>query len=293
MATTRLGCVYCDGVLLENVKSQHSSGLPVEAVFVNPVIFNQISIPTATRSVPTAQDPIVTTRVEKAAAAILAPLPTAPDPAYVTAMQELNFNAFISALANTSSLTPSEKKEVTKFMQKHRHELHAVVSVRDVRKEDVPNFEVVQIEGKPIYTIRYGDTSGFIEDFKIYELRVNPSDSHSEVIGFAKVGKKVEAKDIDDFVSKRDKGQIEIIYIKVDEKFREKGFAYILLHKAITDVISTGATVQLLDQSDFKGTRLYQRVGDFEDDLGQTRAEFGHFSNIFNEYRYFPKSTSP
>lgn len=237
------------------------------------------------------------------------------------AMAKRDFPAFMNILMQMKrDEMTSVKESVMKFIIENRKELVKFVTVRDLNAQDRTGglrcafHPCAEGHGKPFYEIRTTVTNKpsplapksqtaklitlkyehrIAENVAVYEL----GDGHSRK-GYAIVSKNRSAplvsktenwaenlKNYGAQSAQQDTNTFRVEYIEVDEAHQNKGVAYLLLYRILSDKLAGNsdkpAHVVLLDQSFGKGLKLYQNVAgdDFE----------RRYNKWSNEYSYHKK----
>lgn len=108
-------------------------------------------------------------------------------------MNHSNYPKFISLLANP--LISFSKEEVRTFMQNHRHELgKAVVECRELGEKGASPqasgiFLPLTRGDQTIFYAQKGEITKIAEGVRVYELRADPKDPNSPLIGYCRITK--------------------------------------------------------------------------------------------------------
>ncbi|MCI0381894.1 MAG: hypothetical protein L0207_02440 [Chlamydiae bacterium] len=223
-------------------------------------------------------------------------------------MEDRNYRKFFSML--TASL-PIGKNETLDFLVQNRHELGKFVFKKshvEAGEVSMGAYRLLTNQENSFYGFLKTTPSfgGLVEELRIYELRENPDDCSSPLIGFVRVVKnpllvRKPNLSLEQLFTafneklKRKTNLYEINYIEVMEKYCGRGFGYLLLHCAIYDTLTSDpkSSVKLHDQSGYvsgqiglKAIKLYTHVGEYLDSEKRVQRDFNCKPSIDRDYYY-------
>ncbi|MBA2728044.1 MAG: GNAT family N-acetyltransferase [Parachlamydiaceae bacterium] len=236
-----------------------------------------------------------------------------------SAMDNKNHNQFMKILFK---MTPQEaskiKPEIMRYIEKNRLSLCEFINERKLQAEDKCSFKPLSSDENSSYHFAFNkiidddsedfDLFGeiepskaknsseppkvesynyFAENVEVFELK-----DSEQLFGHAIVCKnKAKCDNLGSFqnlIQKKDSDHYEVMWIATEEKHKGKGLGYLLLYNILAKKLNDEkAKVHLTDSSGFTGTRIYENVHLYKDELGNTTKEFDMTSRL-PDYTYFP-----